>query len=239
MKLAPIIFLLLSSQCFATLIPSSFDLWDVTNGTQITGSSNTWCYGYGEAFHSMPESMFGYEQNVPHGNDLIFEHRYRNFTHWVTWTTPEITVESMYVFLSHDGPAPSYGNSWYDAGAHGTKTLRFYVGNSPNPFLTIDFTNPYVNTMFGSNVVLCESDGYGNLALAIDTPTVNGTMWRMEAVQYGDWFQDLGGPRIQEVDVFATPEPNTMILMLIGIVTLSIRRRRHAFSNILRGNARC
>jgi hypothetical protein len=169
---------------------TSTDLWDVAQGTVVTGTSGLL------GFAGSPAGIFG-----ENGQDFFWEATYSYFldgqppgaVHYIEWrTASEVTVEQVRLFAVGDGPA--YNNQREFA----QFTLKAKSPGSSDfdvTILTFAPTHPY--TFVDSSTFLL-----------LDQPItpVAATEFRAEFLQY-DSGSGFNGARIRELDAFGTAAP--------------------------------
>ncbi len=199
---AAIVFLTLINDARA-LSTSSDDLWDVSQGTVVTGNS--------DLHHiSNPANMFG--NSIPdyqyhEGENTIFvDGKPTGFVHWIEWETLNpVSINSFNLVASHDPTNTAYR-------AISTFNLYSWSGGFWDLIYSYDASNPY-----GGGETYTED----NFLELYDTfSTVIAQDFRAEFVQYSDAGGGLAsGPRIHELDGYYTvPEPCSVILMSLGLL---------------------
>ncbi len=162
---------------------SSTDLWDASNGVEITGSSGELenC----SAINLFQEDVTVFEDQQPAGAE-----------HWVEWTTPtEVTVKSFNIVAHHDATVDgSDGN----INQRGFSAFRLFYGNGDGKWTQFfEYSaDPDKDLLYGGGPFHPESN-FLELAFFIDPVTARH--FRAVFVQYGDGL----GPRIDELDAYS------------------------------------
>ena len=205
-----VIIFALSGQANALLM-SSNDLWDVSQGTIVTESSPV-------LDGSNIRNMFGDSQGwIEAGYDvtLFSDNYYAGYTHYVEWQTiTPVTVRSFNLVAGHDG------DTIYNANQRGFSKFTLFAESGSDWVKLYEYypTNPYGG-----------GDNYSHwcfLELYAVVPEVTAQNFRAEFVQYGDSIPSAMGPRIEELDGYATiiPEPAPLLLFTLG--GLALRKKK-------------
>ena len=179
------------------------DLWDVTQGVVVD-------------FNTPPipgsdsRDMFGGAFGSIEATNLLFSDFVQvGFTHRVEWHTPSpITLRSFILHAQNEG---NLRRSF-------SRFTLFAGEGAGGPWVPIYDTG--TGFMWANNF----------LDLAIDLTPVNAQFFKAEFVQAPFTDSRAVGPRIQELDGFATfldgsvPEPASSLLMALGLGALAFRR---------------
>ena len=186
-----IVLLIQSTIIHAQFTTSTADLWDVSNGIQVTDNSAL----------KTPDArdMFGLvSAGSPEPGNLIFaDSQPQGFVHYVEWMTPSaISLRSFVLNFAHDGPPR-------DAGFRGDSEFLLYVKTSDTgefDQLVFQYTlaNPYGDSEPPPNGGVRTNNLRNELSLCVNIPSTIAQEFRAEFVQYG--VGSAAGPRIFELD---------------------------------------
>jgi hypothetical protein len=228
------------------LTPSASDLWDVSQGATVTGTSGV----VTGACASNAGNMFGGNIGGPSclpdvGVNAVFQDfQAAGFLHWVEWrTAAPVTLGSFNLVASHDSGFDGFNQR--NINYRGFRTFRLYSGDGAgNWTLLYTYTaDPDSDLDYGGGPNF-PAQNLLELTASV-TPTV-AQYFRAEFVQYGTGsppsaYGDAQGPRIHELDGYApqvvpvTAQPiptlSEWALILLSFVTASCgamayRRRR-------------
>jgi hypothetical protein len=182
-------------------VPVYDDLWDVSQGTTVTGNSPVLNSG---------ANLIGGAAGIEAGNVLFSDSYPAGTVHWVEWqTTAPVTVRRFNLVANHE-----------------TITRR-----SMNNFALYAWSGGDWLTLYDQAVPLPYGGGpnYANTAtLELNAPVdnvVSADMFRAEFTQ-ASTEPAAKGPRIVELDGSSVPEPATMSLLALGGIAM-LRRRRN------------
>ncbi|BCL62397.1 hypothetical protein DGMP_30900 [Desulfomarina profundi] len=218
--------LFFSANCYA-LPMATDDLWDISQGSSVTGNS-------GILFNSNQTGMFGgYTSAAAEPPNTIFsDYQQAGTLHWIEWQTPsEITLRSFNLVAFHDGRPYDMTHRGFDT----FNLLSSVDGTTWNQIYTYD-TDPDGDLLYGGGVTYTNPAAL-ELAADLSTP-VFAKYFRAEFVQTGQGING-SGPRILELDGYDTfldgstggdpvPEPATILLFGAGIACLGGLRLRKA-----------
>ena len=162
---------------------SSSDLFDSSNGTQVTGTSG--------ATH--PQDMFSVAQGSPDHATVFADGEPVGFTHWIEWKTgKEVSIRSVGLFAAHDALRLRRAFS----------AFRLYA-KKPNGWTKIAEYNPalmYGGTC-GPHTCVPPYNFPGDfLGACIDTPLTTAREFRAEFVQSVSALEHFSGPRVLQLD---------------------------------------
>ncbi len=188
---------------YASAGPVTTDIWDVAQGTLVTG--------YSAMKNGGPSDMFGAAGGAPEPGHTLFADGYPLDTiHWIEWQTASaVWLGSFDLYAAGDGVPPTIA-----------RTMNHFTLFARNPgtgiFETVydtDVATPYSVT----------DDTTPLLSYALAAP-IMAQEFRAEFRQ-GSTVTWAMGPRIIELDGF-TPEPATLSLLGLGCLALLRRRAR-------------
>ncbi len=194
----------------AIVNPRSDDLWDISQGSVVTGHSGM--AGGFSANEFISESL---------GTWPIFrDDRHENFVHFFEWqTSSDIDLKSFSMIAAHD-----LGGG-RDARYRGFKTFRLFGFNDSTStfdqlFELTDIPLLYKDTDPLPGMLMDYRYGDNGLAFWANIPTFTGDRFRAEFVQYSSaGFGHASGPRIRELDGFdfaAVPEPGSFFVLMVA-----------------------
>jgi len=231
------LFLMIFSTLTANaLIVSYTDLWDVSQGTSVTGSSGALT----GSWSSDPRNMFGGTYGSG-PSDLLNNTIFRDYlpsgsVHWVEWrTSAPITLGSFNLVATHDAGWDGYVTR--DINYRGFSSFRLFSGDGAGNWTKLYeyAADPDNDKDYGGGV---NYPGQNNLELFANVPSTTTQYFRAEFTQYGglrtSGYSDSQGPRIQELDGYApvtnpVPEPATMLLLGSGLIGLAGYGRKKFF----------
>ena len=191
---------------------SSTNLWDVSQGSVVDGSSGC-LSGWPQ------ENMF----EGGGGQTIFMDYQPAGTVHWIEWHTPSaVTVESINLVLMHDG-------SPRDIRYRGATSFRLYSSDTAGGPWTLLHepagTDPDDNLLYDGGPYYT---GTQHLEYCTAVPSTTAQYWRAEFVQYSDILSNSAGPRVIELDGYdyVIPEPGTIGLVAVGMLLLATRRRR-------------
>ncbi len=157
--------------------PMTDDVWDVSTGVTVTGSS-------GFIASSSGGNMFGASTGVEPGNALFADGHPAGFTHFVEWESPSfLRIEGARLFALDDFNASGGSGS----AQRGFTEMRLFGRlNTGDPFTLLATYRPGTNPYFGP------------VRAVLQCAPFVGKQFRAEFDQFGNFAS--GGPRIQELD---------------------------------------
>ena len=170
----------------AAILPSTTDLWDISQGSVITASS---------AINPATDGrdMFGgtFSQAEP-GDTVFADGQPDGFIHYVEWQTPgPVNVSSFNLFAAGDGPAANNAREF----------SQFVLKAKSGPLVTnYDLT---LYTLVVTNHPYIFVDPVNNALVATNITPVTAQYFRAEFTQYTSG-QGYDGPRVIELDGFGS-----------------------------------
>lgn len=195
----------------AAILPSNSDLWDISQGTTIVGTSGV----LSTLYSSDARDMFGGSFTTwpgDAGHTIFRDDQPTGFTHYIQWqTATPVTVQSFTLFSFGDGP--TYGNEReFDS-----FTLRAKSSPSSSTYdlvlYSATFTHPYP---------FLDAASYALISANITAVTSQNFM--AEFVQHNGG-RGYDGPRVVELDAFAVPVPEPAVISLAGLAIFCLRKR--------------
>lgn len=194
---------------------STTDLFDVSQGTIVTGSSPV---GYANGVPSSAAAALGGTSSFVEPTHLIFENdgTPSQSVDWFTFqTTAPIDLRSFQLILSDDSNLSPFGD-------RGVSWFRLLGGVTAGSLTTLAETTiqPKYTQSYGGSQIVCTGvvDGEGMQYFRLELTRTTSQ-----------------GPRVIELDGFKTayvvPEPASVVLAGLGFATaglLAVRRRRTA-----------
>ena len=181
--------------------PDADDLWNINQGAVVTDSSPL-------IGGSDIGNMFGGEAgSVESDNTLFADNLAVGAVHYVEWQTPApVTISNFKLSANSDGDTGDRSFKRFSLFAKDLVTGNF---ESISEFSS---ANPYTDTP-------CNLAPSSYLAVSINTPTTTAQEFRAEFEQFAP-ASGASGPRIQELDGFADPDPGGCILNGSDVVTI-------------------
>ncbi len=176
--------------------PSSTDLWDVSQGTTVTGTSGIYP-------GINPANMFGGTGGVEPANTIFADGKPAGTVHWIEWqTSSPVTIASAVLEARHDG------DNGRDANYRGMSRFKLFARDTGGAWIQlfdIEPANPYGDTVAPANTGVADipSQPY-RLLLCANLALMTATEFRAEVTQRGN-VGGAQGPRIIELDGYATP----------------------------------
>jgi Concanavalin A-like lectin/glucanases superfamily/Immunoglobulin domain/Bacterial Ig domain len=173
-----------------TIIPSTNDLWDISQGSVVTSNS-----GVNVPYSDIRDMFGGQFSPVEPGDTVFADGDPPGFVHWVEWQTPgPVNVSSFALFGSDDGASYNYQRAFAQfvlrakssAAATNYDLTLYTLVVSNHPYLFLDPVH-----------------------FAIIAPTitpVTAQYFRAEFTQYTAGF-GFDGPRVIELDGFGSNAP--------------------------------
>ncbi|GEM_PF-1240990 len=235
-----IMFIFVCADSSLALPTSTTDLWDISQGSTVTGDSGVLYYR--DNYKSSINNMFGaYDTSTTEHYNTIFKDYIppgnygasvsEGYVHWVEWQTSlEMTLRSFNLVASHDG-------SPRDIRYRGFTDFYLYVG------IESIWTEIYhYQTDADGNLHYDGGETYTaahSLELAIDVAPVTSQYFRAEFIQAPVLAANAAGSRVIELDGYDTfldgstspgpdpiPEPATIFLLGSGLAGLLFYRRK-------------
>ena len=186
-----------------TYLPSTNDLWDISQGSVVTGTS-------GLAPGSDSRDMFGGVFSTPPsepGRTIFADGHPAGFVHYIEWQTPgPVTVNGFNLFASGDGPLGQFPTQ--------REFAQFVLKAKSSPLATnFDLT---LYTLVVTNHPYTFVDPVNAALVVANITPVTAQYFRAEFTQYNAG-NGYDGPRIIELDGFGsrppscTPPPSGMV----------------------------
>ena len=185
-----------------SVVPSSSDAWDVSQGAAMTGFSG---FSRWTTENTLP-NMLGADIPVrspitgepwPGESEKAFfgEDQAIGYVHWIEWQIPAEVTLSGYRLAAAADNLPSY------PGARAFTEFRLYVRNTST--MAFDLVDEFQTP---------GPDYWGTFVR--DTAPFTGQEFRAEFTQTASPFNGyVQGPRIYELDAVAVPEPSTFAVI--------------------------
>ena len=185
---------------------SNTDLWDVSQGTVVTGSSALHPSAGRFGVNMFGGGAAGNDRYNEGDNTIFVDGKPAGFDHWIEWeTSASIRINSFNLVASH-GPIQTLFRA-----ISGFKLFN-WDGTDWNCLYTYTASNPY-----GGGITYTESN---YLELTATFPTVNAQKFRAVFTQLSAaGGNTASGPRIHELDGYYTvPVPATGFLFSIAVL---------------------
>ena len=188
------------------------DLWDISQGTTITGNS-PFDSAFGSPHPYDARDIFGghFGDYLPESGDVVFDdNQSAGFVHFVQWKTlAPVTLGSFNLHAQADGD-PTFQRE-----IARFRLLAKSAGSSTFDLVLFDVTPTRPHTYLDPSIHLFIQ---GNLS-------VTAQEFRAEFFDVGG--TPYGGPRVIELDAFApVPEPTVIALLASGALVMWRARRQ-------------
>jgi len=172
------------------LLPSSNDLWDISQGSVVTGNSPV-----NSPFSDIRDMFGGQFSAVEPGNTVFANNQPPGFVHYVEWQTAvPVTVNSFNLFAAGDGPADNNEREF----------SQFVLKAKSSPSATnFDLT---LYTLVVTNHPYTFVDPVHSALVSANITPVTAQNFRAEFTQYTAG-RGYDGPRIIELDGFGPNPP--------------------------------
>ena len=164
---------------------SGSDLFDVSNGTQVTGNSGA----------NHPPDMFSVSQASPERATVFQDGQPVGFTHWIEWKTgKEVSVQSVALFAAHDAIRLRRAFSTFKLYARGQNGWTKIAEYSPALMYGGSCASqpcfpPAIKYAAGTFLGAC-----------INVPETRAKEFRAEFVQSVSALEKFSGPRVIQID---------------------------------------
>jgi hypothetical protein len=186
-----------------TYFPSTNDLWDISQGSVVTGTS-----GVNAPFSDIRDMFGGQFSEEEPGNTVFADGKPVGFVHYVEWqTTAPVTVGSFVLFASGDGAGAPFPTQ--------REFAQFALKAKSSPAATNYDLTLYTLVVTNHPYTFLDPAHYALVAPNI-TP-VTAQYFRAEFTQY-DAGNGYDGPRIVELDGFG-PSPQVCDASPSGLVS--------------------
>jgi sugar lactone lactonase YvrE len=173
-----------------SILPSTNDLWDISQGSVVTGTS-----GVDSPLSDVRDMFGGLFSQVETGHTVFANGQPAGFVHYVEWQTPApVTVNAFNLFAAGDGPAANNQREF----------AQFVLKAKSDPSATnYDLT---LYTLVVSNHPYTYVDPSHQALVSTNIAPVTAQYFRAEFTQYTTG-SGYDGPRIVELDGFGPNAP--------------------------------
>jgi len=217
-------------------LPVSYtDLWDLSQGATVLGTTGALTGGWTSDARNMFGGTFGTGPADVTNNAIFKDYQAAGYVHSVTWATPApVTLAGFNLVAAHDAGNDGYVNR--DINYRGFSRFTLYASaNSGGPYSIVydGFTDTDSDGDYGGGPTY-PLQNYLELTANFGAP-LTAQYFRAEFVQSGPYprtgagYSDAQGPRILELDGLApaqAPEPSALALLGLGLAGLVASRRR-------------
>jgi hypothetical protein len=191
----------LTSKSFAAV--SSTDLWDISQGSIVTSSSQM---GYGAASNMFGDNQVNPSYPIEAGNALFQDWYPAGYVHWVEWKSLAVIHLSGYnLVLAND----------LGSGNRGLSIFSLYGRlSASDPWQLLDSFSPSIHPYAPYEFSPYEHSG--------SFDEFKGLFFRAEFTQYAPIY----GVRVPELDAIATVPEASLSVLVVAFSSLGLLRRK-------------